>query len=78
MEFTGFINQAGKSNMDIMLVPSWDWKEIDPLHSHMAAFRAVENGFPLVRQAGEGLSLSTDYLGRLFQPWITFIQMSRS
>lgn len=64
MEFTGFINQAGKSDIDIMVVPSWDWRAIDPLHSHMAVFRAVENGFSLVRQAGEGLSLSTDYLGR--------------
>jgi apolipoprotein N-acyltransferase len=64
MEFTRFINQAGKSDIDIMVVPSWDWRAIDPLHSHMATFRAVENGFSLVRQAGEGLSLSTDYLGR--------------
>jgi len=47
-----------------MLVPSWDWKEIDPLHTQMAVFRAVENGFSMVRQSGEGLSMAVDYLGR--------------
>lgn len=29
----------------------------------MAVFRAVENGFSMIRQVQEGYSLSTDYLG---------------
>lgn len=64
MDFTGFIHQAGKKNIDIMLVPAWDWRAIDPLHSRMAAFRAIENGFSLVRQTGEGLSIAVDPFGR--------------
>ena len=64
MDFTGLIHQAGRKNIDIMLVPGWDWKEIDPLHTQMAVFRAVENGFSMVRQSGEGLSMAVDFLGR--------------
>ncbi len=56
MEFTEFIRQAGQQNINIMLVPSFDWKEITPLHSHMAAFEAVQNGFALIRPNGKGLS----------------------
>ncbi len=64
MDFTGLIHQAGRKNIDIMLVPGWDWKEITPLHTQMAVFRAVENGFSMVRQSGEGLSMAVDFLGR--------------
>ncbi|UCH65447.1 MAG: hypothetical protein JSW63_12720 [Ignavibacterium sp.] len=64
MDFTGLINQAGKANIDIMLVPAWDWKAIDPLHARMAVYRAIENGFSMVRQTGNGLSIAVDYLGR--------------
>lgn len=64
MDFTALLNQAGKSDIDIMLVPAWDWKAINPLHARMAVFRAIENGFSMVRQTGDGLSISVDYLGR--------------
>lgn len=65
MDFTGLIHQAGKANVDIMLVPAWDWKDIDPLHTRMAVFRAIENGFSMVRQTGQGLSAAVDYQGRV-------------
>ena len=64
MDFTGLIHQAGRKEIDIMLVPGWDWKEITPLHTQMAVFRAIENGFSMVRQSGEGLSMAVDYAGR--------------
>lgn len=63
MDFPSYIRQAGKNNIDILLVPSSDWKEIDPIHTKMASFRAIENGFNFVRQVQNGYSLSTDYLG---------------
>lgn len=62
-DFPEYIRQAGKDNIDIFLLPSSDWKEIDPVHSKMAVFRTIENGFSIVRQVQEGYSLSTDYLG---------------
>ncbi|KKK78210.1 hypothetical protein LCGC14_2845860, partial [marine sediment metagenome] len=33
--------QSVKSGIDIMLAPSWDWREIDPLHTWMTAFRGI-------------------------------------
>ncbi len=65
MDFPGHLKQAGRHDTDIMLVPSNDWREIDPWHSHMARFRAVEQGFNMVRHVSNGLSLATDYQGRV-------------
>ncbi len=48
-----------------MLVPSNDWPDIDPLHTQMASFRAIENGFSLVRITGNGLSAAFDYQGQV-------------
>lgn len=64
MDFPHLINQAGKAGVDLMLVPAWDWREITPLHANMAAMRAIENGFALVRATGEGLSIAVDGYGR--------------
>jgi apolipoprotein N-acyltransferase len=65
MDFPGHLKQAGRRNADIMLVPSNDWREIDPWHSHMARFRAIEQGFNMVRHVSNGLSLASDYQGRV-------------
>jgi apolipoprotein N-acyltransferase len=65
MDFPRLLEQAGRANTDIMLVPSNDWREIDPWHSHMARFRAIEQGFNLVRHASNGLSIATDYQGHV-------------
>lgn len=65
MDFPGLLKQAGKLHTDVMLVPSNDWKEIDPWHSEMARFRAIEQGFNLVRHTSGGLSIATDYQGRV-------------
>lgn len=65
MDFPTFINQAGKKNVDIMLVPANDWKEITPYHANMSKLRAIENGFSMVRCTGRGLSLAVDYKGNV-------------
>jgi apolipoprotein N-acyltransferase len=65
LDFPALIRQAGRGGVDIMLDPSWDWRAIDPLHTEMAVARAVENGFSLVRQTPEGLSVAVDYQGRV-------------
>jgi apolipoprotein N-acyltransferase len=64
MDFTQLIHQAGRMSIDLMVVPAWDWAAIDPLHTRMAIFRAIENGFSMVRQTGNGLSVAVDYQGR--------------
>jgi apolipoprotein N-acyltransferase len=59
------LHQAGSGGADVMLVPSNDWRAIDPWHTQMAVFRAVEQGFNMVRHASHGLSIATDYQGRV-------------
>jgi len=65
MDFPGLAARAGRAGVDIMLVPSWDWEAIDPLHTRMATFRAIENGYALVRHAADGLSVAVDPYGRI-------------
>lgn len=48
----------------LMLVPADDWEAIVPLHTHMAVFPAIENGFSMIRSTYEGLSIAVDYQGR--------------
>lgn len=62
-DFPSLIQQAGRNHVGLLLVPSGDWRAIDPLHTQMATFRAIENGFSLVRGTTSGLSIATDNLG---------------
>jgi apolipoprotein N-acyltransferase len=64
-DFPTTVRQAGRNGTDILLVPSNDWREVDPMHTQMAVFRAIENGVSLVRQASNGLSIATDPYGRV-------------
>ncbi|MDY6877384.1 MAG: nitrilase-related carbon-nitrogen hydrolase [Chloroflexota bacterium] len=57
--------QAGRNGTDILLAPSMEYREIDPIHAHMAIYRAVENGVTVVRQADNGLSFVADSYGRV-------------
>ncbi|MFK7805649.1 MAG: nitrilase-related carbon-nitrogen hydrolase [Anaerolineae bacterium] len=63
-DFPEVVKQAGEQEVDLLFIPSNDWYEIRDLHSGMATFRAVENGMPIFRQTGGGVSLVTDAYGR--------------
>ncbi|WP_108867151.1 nitrilase-related carbon-nitrogen hydrolase [Aquimarina aquimarini] len=63
MDFPQYLKQAKGS--DILLAPSNDWKAIDPIHTHMARYRAIEQGFNLIRQTSKGLSAGVDYTGKI-------------
>jgi len=63
-DFPQLVAQAGRLGTDLLLDPSKDWKAIDPLHTRMASFRAIEQGFNLVRHTSQGLSAAFDYQGR--------------
>jgi apolipoprotein N-acyltransferase len=78
MDFPGLLKQAGRRDADILLVPANDWREIDPWHSHMARFRAIEHGFNMVRHASNGLSLASDYEGRVLAAMDHFVTSQRS
>jgi apolipoprotein N-acyltransferase len=59
------VRQAGRDNAEILILPVNDWPAIKRIHLEMAAFRAVENGTPLLRPASFGVSVAFDSLGRV-------------
>ncbi|MCK5315564.1 MAG: hypothetical protein KAJ53_10595 [Anaerolineales bacterium] len=65
LDYPAVIQQTGRNGTGLLLVPSWDWFEIDPVHSQMAVFRAIENGMSLVRQTNGGLSIAVDPYGHV-------------
>lgn len=65
MDFPEVVQQAGVAGTDILIVPANDWRAINPWHSRMAVFRAVENGTNLLRVAARGQSIAADYQGRI-------------
>jgi apolipoprotein N-acyltransferase len=64
LDFPGLLRQAGVGHADLLLAPASDWPEIGRIHHAMASFRAVENGFSLVRAARWGVSGVVDPYGR--------------
>lgn len=65
MDFPGYVRQAGKKAIDIMLVPAYDTKGGSPFHSYVGIERAPENGFSVFRSVSHGTSLAVDYQGRV-------------
>lgn len=65
MAFTSKIRQAGKSNVDILLVPASDWKEMTLLATKSAIVRAVENGSNIIRHTNNGISIVADNRGSI-------------
>ncbi len=62
-DYPRLMAQTGAMKADIVLDPSSDWREIDPWHTRMASFRAIEEGVTLVRQTFAGLSAAFDAHG---------------
>lgn len=65
MDFPSLINQVSKMDIDIMMVPANDWKEIAPYHTYVSSFRAIEHGFNMVRSVSNGFSASFNFKGQL-------------
>jgi apolipoprotein N-acyltransferase len=66
LDYPGLLRQAGQKGADILLAPN---NEIYSFQASYRAgeqvYRAIENGTSLIRPAGKGISLMTDYLGRV-------------
>jgi apolipoprotein N-acyltransferase len=62
-DFPQLLAQAGALGADVVLDPSNDWQAIDPWHTQMASYRAIEQGFNLVRHTSQGLAAAYDYQG---------------
>src|SRR5436305_2693388 len=63
--YLDIISRVGQANTDILLVPTGDWREIDPYHTQMSAFTAIETGSSMVKQTDGGLSIAVDYEGHV-------------
>lgn len=64
-DFPYIARDYGKLNADIVVVPSSDWRGIDPIHTRMAAFRAVEQGHSILRSTRFGLSAAITPFGEM-------------
>ena len=68
MEYPDFMRLAGQQGVDIMLSGAIDGTPSthgNPIHSTMASFRTIEEGFSLARGGFYGANVAVDYQGRL-------------
>ncbi len=52
-------------DVDLVVVPSNDWRGIDPFHTQMALVRGIEGGFSVARSVRFATSMVGDALGRV-------------
>lgn len=71
-DFPYLAQELGKLDADIVAVPSSDWRGIDPLHTRMSAFRAVEQGHSIVRSTRFGLSSAITPYGEMISQMSSF------
>jgi apolipoprotein N-acyltransferase len=65
LDFPTVISQARQQGVDIFFAPSNEpLPSVVQMHAQQAPFRAIENGFSLVRPTSNGVSLYTDPYGR--------------
>jgi apolipoprotein N-acyltransferase len=64
-DFPNTPRQAGQARADILLVPGNDSQADDPYHTQVTTFRAIENGYSLVRQASGNIAMTVDYEGHV-------------
>lgn len=64
-DYPRLLRGASRAGAALMVAPSDDGMQADPLHARMAAFRAVENGFALLRPVIGGQALAVDAYGRV-------------
>ena len=64
LDYPSLIRQTGTHDADVLIIPAQDWAAVNPLHTYMAVFRAIENGVSMVKGTGGGLSIAIDPYGR--------------
>ena len=60
MVYPHYLRQAAVRDIDLLLVPSWDTISYTPLFTFSSGYRAVENGFTMIRITGDGHSAVID------------------
>lgn len=64
MDVVPYMRQAGLARVGLVLAPADDWLAIEKDHAAISVYRAVENGFSLLRPTSKGITLAVDPLGR--------------
>lgn len=64
-DFPALARVHARSGAGLVALPSSDWRGIDPIHTEMAAMRAIEGGFSLLRSTRFGSSAAIDAHGRM-------------
>ena len=63
-DFPTLARQHARGGAGLVVVPSSDWKGIDPYHTQMARVRGIEGGFSVLRPVRWATSGAYDALGR--------------
>ena len=69
-DFPHLALDLAKQGADIVFLPSSDTPGVDPFHTQIAAVRAIEGGYSIVRSTRMGLSAGIDPHGRL-RGWLS-------
>jgi apolipoprotein N-acyltransferase len=71
-DFPALAREHASAGADLVVVPSSDWRGIDPVHTFMARVRAIEGGFAMVRSVRWAPSGAFDAHGRV-RAWMTAV-----
>ncbi len=63
--FTDLARRYGRAGVQILLVPTNDWRQVKDHHLENSRFRAIENRFVMVRAASNGISAVISARGKL-------------
>ena len=64
-DFPGLGREHAALGAELVVVPSSDWRGIDPYHTQMATVRGIEGGFAVLRPVRWATSMATDAYGRV-------------
>jgi len=72
-DFPALARAHARAGAELVVIPSSDWRGIDPVHTFMARVRAIEIGVPIVRSTRWGATAAFDAHGRI-RGWMTAAQ----
>jgi apolipoprotein N-acyltransferase len=64
-DFPALGRAHARQEIDLLALPSSDWRGIDPIHTEMVRLRAIEGGYSILRSTRWGLAAGIDAAGRI-------------
>lgn len=72
-DFPAMAREHGRLGAGLVVLPSSDWRGIDPIHTQMTRVRAIEGGFSLLRSVRAAASAGFDGYGRV-RGWSNYFE----